>query len=204
MTPLQQRIELEALVTEREGMTSHDTICAAGGQEDKLHSETEYTRLAARIRALAEEPKQIDTDSDAYNRGWFESGAAHNGEITKLKEELCTSRAELAKCEAVLGRVSKREEDARAEVERLKQDNDGFRREREELWLQLSDARKETDDLRALLETAREQLPAWARPVMHEVAFATNHCSDTDTCSWQTCVKYRALAADQRRQCEET
>jgi hypothetical protein len=63
MTTFRKRCELEALVTERAKMETHDKECVAG-LEGTCYADADYDDLAARIRALAEEEKTPVPDDE--------------------------------------------------------------------------------------------------------------------------------------------
>jgi hypothetical protein len=63
MTPFQKRCELEALVTEREKMRTHNDYCNAvqSCKDGPFHEQSEFDDLASRMRALAKDdaPEQL-------------------------------------------------------------------------------------------------------------------------------------------------
>ncbi len=194
MTPFAKRIELEALVTEREGMIA-ENVSRARRNEATAYDDCAFDSLASSIRALAEEKPKPPEVSRRCGTCVYVDAPESKSPCYECQREFglphwspsaprepapdsgpcgCEEAEELRLTVGLLrGKVSGLVDDlrtARAEVERLKQE----------------------------LTTAREQLPAWAKPVM--VTFGA--CRDPD-CRRPHCVAWLNLTPDQRRQCEE-
>jgi hypothetical protein len=68
MTDFAKHCELEALVTEREKMRTHNDYCNAvqSCKDGPFHEQSEFDDLAARMRALAEEHVKRSLSDVAY------------------------------------------------------------------------------------------------------------------------------------------
>ena len=247
MTHFAKRIELEALVTEREGMV------ALNLQE---YTRAEFAALASRIRALAaEEPEQDPVTEPAPPQRVCDTCIYLNVPMHKSPCSECrhsegspsyryqaaqSADSDPCGCEEAEGLKRYLDETwqaagytpgqpghlpnvvkalvhqrdlARAEVERLRQVIAG-------VWSALGyGACEPTPDslanevayLKRDRDAAREQLPAWAKPVMHGVSEYVTTCKIHDNCTASIprcvghilCDPFAALTPDQRRQCEE-
>ena len=110
-------------------------------------------------------------------------------EIARLKHELEYSEST---CRAVTERCGQLEQ--LLEAHDLGEVADG---------LTVAELHHEVERLKQELSTAREQLPAWARPFTRSGVEGPRRCTLAD-CPARLCVAWRALSADQRRQCEKT
>jgi phage-related tail protein len=131
MTPFAKRCELEALVTERAGMESHDTMCANVEDFGDVYSEEDYRVLAARIRTLdddstvALDPTPVTcTDPCGCDESEELKGklSAAQAEVASLQVLACTQRDSLGEANANVERLKRELADTRERLEASEHD----------------------------------------------------------------------------------
>ena len=208
MTDFAKRCELEALVTERAKMETHDKKCVAG-IEGTCYADADYDLIASRMRALAEEKPVTSKvpdephiirrcDACAHLNLEADEGpcAGCFGEYghpnwTPSCKDSDAGPCSCEEAEELRKRLSDTEDARDAATESLT-----------EVAKQRDEARAKAEKLKQELIAAREQLPAWAKRFMR-VGIAGPISCHLAECPSPNCSAWRNLTPDQRRQCEE-
>jgi len=208
MNAFAKRCELEALVTEREGMLALNRFREAAGEE-QAYTHDDFAGLASRVRELAEEADPAEPKLKRACRTCVHVKVKPNDPICGTCydhrgkpnwtprdtapdagpcgcEEAEELRRRLEQCEGDLDLRTSERNANRTEIRLLTQERDT--------------ARAEVERLQQELAAAREQLPAWAKLGMRAIS---NAIAGRGRPREAFCGFWASLTPDQRRQREE-